>query len=216
MRPASAVLMSLALTLASQAVEAITQKTSLPPPLSHLTFSMTVDDASNALPQAKLLEPAVDFGQLKARLVVPEAKAFGSDFRIYLQFGHTNRLRQILLERRHAAATRESAGNIQRNLVSMLGKPDEICLRPLATPATARITWKDENWMLHLIGFDDLGLGILTEDADRANPLEVTPPGRSRNERLRGRQQRNLPRRILIRIHGAEEQTLEPPACDKR
>ncbi len=132
--------MSLALALASPAVGATIQKTDLPPPLSRLTFGMTVSDASSAVPEAHLLKPGIDFGQLKGRLVVPEAKAFGSDFRIYLQFDQANRLRQILLERRHAAATRRSAGEIQRSLMAKLGKPDETCLPALATPAAARIT----------------------------------------------------------------------------
>lgn len=216
MPSAAAALLSLALIMASHATAAPVQAADLPAPLSGLTFGMAVSSASNALPQAERLEPGVDFGHLKGRLVVPKAPIFGSDFRIYLQFDHADTLQQILLERRHAAATRKSAGNIQNNLVNALGEPDESCVPPQATPAAARITWRKEGWALHLIGFDDLGLGIRTKDADSGDPLEVKPLGRSRDERLRSRQQRSLPRRILIRIHGAKNQALEPPTCDKR
>ncbi|WP_323794795.1 hypothetical protein [Nisaea sp.] len=213
MRPVAAALLSLALIMASQPTAA--EGPGLPPPLSRLTFGMTVSDAANAMPQAERLVPGVDFGRLRGLLVVPEAEAFASSFRIYLQFDHAETLQQILLERRHAAATRQSAGDIQNNLVTTLGEPDETCLPPQATPAEARITWRKEGWALHLIGFDDLGLGIRTKDADSADPLEAKPLGRSRDEKLRSRQQRSLPRRILVRIHGAENQGLEPPACDK-
>ncbi|MEQ8335356.1 hypothetical protein [Nisaea sp.] len=177
---------------------------------------MTLRAASDALPETEELDPGVDFGRLKGRLVVPQADAFGSLFRIYLQFGRAETLQQILLERRHAAATRRSAGDIQDRLIASLGQPDETCLPPRATPAAARITWRRKGWVLHLIGFDDLGLGIITEDAERGDPLEMKPLGRSRDERFRSRQQRSLPRRILIRIHDANSLTLEPPACAKR
>jgi len=216
MRPSAAAFLLLALIMAGQPAAAEMQGTDLPAPLTRLAFGMTIRDAADAMPQAERLEPGIDFGRLKGLLAVPEAEAFSAGFRIYLQFDHTDTLQQILLERRHAAATRKSAGNIQSNLVTALGAPDETCLPPQATPAAARITWRKKNWALHLIGFDDLGLGIRTEDADRSDPLEAKPLGRSRDERLRSRQQRSLPRRILIRIHGAENQALEPPVCDKR
>lgn len=215
MRPVAAALLSLALIMASRTAAAEMPGPVLPPPLSRLAFGMTVRDAANAMPQAERLVPGVDFGRLKGLLVVPEAEAFASSFRIYLQFDHADTLQQILLERRHAAATRQSAENIQNNLVTTLGEPDETCLPPQATPAEARISWRKNGWTLHLIGFDDLGLGIRTKDANSADPLETKPLGRSRNEKLRSRQQRSLPRRILVRIHGAETQVLEPPACDK-
>lgn len=211
----AAILILIYLLMASTgpAIATTQQDATPPPPFSHLEFGMSARAASNAQPQAKRLTPGVNFGHLKGRLVIPEMEAFGSGFRVYLQFDSADMLRQILLERRHAAATRKSAGNIQQYLTNDLGEPDEICLPHVATPAAARVTWRKENWSLHLIGFDDLGLGIRTQDADRGDPLEIKPLGRSRAERLRSRQQSSLPRRILIRIHDADDQTLEPPAC---
>lgn len=213
-----AVLLFLVLVLAGHipATAATVSGAELPPPFAGLRFGMTVRAASDALPEAGELDPGVDFGRLKGRLVIPQADAFGSVFRIYLQFDQTESLRQILLERRHAAATTRSAGDIQDHLIAHLGQPDEMCLPSRATPAAARITWRRDGWVLHLIGFDDLGLGIITEDADRGDPLEIKLLGRSRDERFRSRQQRSLPRRILIRIHDANTPTLEPPACGKR
>ncbi|WP_028465732.1 hypothetical protein [Nisaea denitrificans] len=215
MRPVAAALLSLALIMASQPAAAERPGPGLPPPLSRLTFGMTVSDATNAMPQAEKLVPGINFGRLKGLLVVPEAEAFSSSFRIYLQFDHADTLQQILLERRHATATRQSAGNIQNNLVTTFGEPDETCLTPQATPAEARITWRKAGWTLHLIGFDDLGQGIRTVDTDSVDPLKAKPLDRSRDEKLRSRQQRSLPRRILVRIHGADDRALEPPACDK-
>lgn len=185
----------------------------LPLPLARLNFGMPLDDARNALPEARYLEDGLDFGALKARLVLQSIPTLGSSFRIYLQFDAHEQLRQVLLERRHAAATRESAGAVQDALLQRYGKPAEICLPAQATPAAGRITWHMGSWSLHLIGIDDLGLGMLTEDPDRGDALENKPIARSREERFRGRQQRSLPRRILIRIHGAGDTQLQPPPC---
>lgn len=205
------VLAILAAGLGNPAAEAA--ETALPPPLARLSFGMPLDGARNALPEARYLEDGLDFGALKARLVLPSIPTLGSSFRLYLQFDAQERLRQVLFERRHAAATRESAGAVQDALLQRYGKPAEICLPANATPAAGRITWHTGNWSLHLIGIDDLGLGMLTEDPDRGDALENRPVARSRDERFRGRQQRSLPRRILIRVHGAGDTQLLPPPC---
>ncbi|UUX49206.1 hypothetical protein NUH88_17590 [Nisaea acidiphila] len=174
---------------------------------------MHLTEARHELPQAHLMEPGLDFGPLSGRLVLQRFEAFSSSFRAILQFDRKSALRQILLERRHAAATRKSAGDVQQTLSRTLGPPEEICIPTEATPATGRMTWRRDGWEMHLIGFDDLGPGILTEDPDRGDPLDIKPIGRSRDERFRGRQQRSLPRRILIRIHGAQDALLRPPPC---
>lgn len=98
-------------------------------------------------------------------------------------------------------------------MTGTLGAPDEICIPTEASPATGRMTWRRDGWEIHLIAIDDLGPGILTEDPDRGSPLDVKPIARSRHERLRDRQKRSLPRRILIRIHGAGDIRLLPPPC---
>ncbi|WP_193182510.1 hypothetical protein [Nisaea sediminum] len=188
-------------------------ETALPPPLARLSFGMALDDARSALPDAQYLEDGLDFGALKGLLVLQAVPTLGSSFRIYLQFDGDTRLRQVLLERRHAAATRKSARTVQDALLQRYGKPAEICMPVHATPAAGRITWRTEDWSLHLVGIDDLGLGMLTEDADRSDALENKPIARSRDERSRDRQQRSLPRRILIRIHGTGDTQLLPPPC---
>lgn len=168
---AAAVLVFFAVAFTGRSVSATAQHAELPPPLSGLEFGMTQAEASSILPEAKLLQTGVDFGRLKGRLVVQRMEAFGSIFRIYLQFDHANTLRQILLERRHAEATRNSARNIRHNLFATFGAPEESCLPQRATPAAARVTWRKAQWSLHLVGFDDIGLGIRTKDADRSDPL---------------------------------------------
>ncbi len=189
-------------------------ESALPPPLTGLSFVMSIGEARDALPEARYLEEDLDFGPLKSRLVVPDFATLSSSFRIYLQFDATERLRQVLLERRDAAATRKSARMVQDALFGSYGKPTEICVPALATPSDGRMTWHTAHWSLHLIGFDDLGPGMLTEDADRGDALENRPIARSREERSRGRRQRSLPRRILIRIHAAGDTLLRPPPCD--
>lgn len=188
-------------------------ETALPQPLGRLSFGMAIEDARKALPQARYLESGLDFGALTGRLVLPAFQTLDSTFRIYLQFDANDRLRQVLLERRHAAATRKSARAAQNALLQSYGKPAELCMPVLATPAAGRMTWRTQSWSLHLIGIDDLGLGMLTEDADRGDALDSKQIARSRDERSRSRQQRSLPRRILIRIHGAGDTELLPPPC---
>ena len=214
LRAGSAVAIVLALLAADiWSPDAGAAEMALPPPLARLGFGMTLDEARTALPDAQYLEDGLDFGALKGLLVLPASPTLGSRFRIYLQFDAAGRLRQMLLERRHAAATRESARTVQDALLKSYGKPAEICLPAHATPAAGRVTWHTDNWSLHLIGIDDPGLGMLTEDPDRGDALENKPVARSREERLRDRQQRSLPRRILIRIHGAGDTQLLPPPC---
>jgi len=214
LRAGSAVALLLAvLAICGGAPGAEAEEAALPSPLTRLSFGMSLEAAREVLPEARHLDEGLDFGPLKGRLVLPKFNTLSATFRIYLQFDADDRLRQVLLERRHAAATRKSARAVQDALLERYGKPAEICLPVHATPASGRVTWLTDRWSLHLIGIDDLGLGMLTEDADRSDALENKPVARSREERSRGRQQRSLPRRILIRIHEAGDTQLAPPPC---
>lgn len=183
----------------------------LPPSLAALRFGMTESAIEHQLPKATHLDPGLDFGPLRALLVLPEEDMLGTSFRVYLQFDGKQRLRQLLLERRHAGATRDDAHTAERALLNRLGPPDERCFDG---HSEARMTWKMDGRLLHLIGIDDLAAGILTQDAERSSPLAPRPLGRSRKEKQRARQERSLPQRILIRIHSEDDKELRPPPCD--
>lgn len=187
--------------------------TALPPPLEALSFGITAEEAHAALPQATRLAQGIAFGTLEAHLVLTDADAFGSRFRVYLQFDQARGLRQVLLERRHAAATRRTAVKVQDSLAQEFGPPDRVCLPVHTSPGAGRLTWYGGDWSMHLVGFDDLGAGIRTEDAERGEVLAPKSAERSRDERFRSRQQRSLPRRILIRIHQRGDAALLPPPC---
>lgn len=77
----------------------------IPLGLPNIRFGMAFTEAHRELPEADLLEPGLDFGPIRGRLVLQRFTAFSSSFRVILQFDREDALRQILLERRHAAAT---------------------------------------------------------------------------------------------------------------
>ena len=182
--------------------------------LGTLRFGMTVAELAAARPDASSLSPGIDYGPLRAPLVLRDHAVSGLGFRVYLQVDQASgRLRQLLFERRAAQAAPKDAARIRTWLEASLGRPAVACTTGTADSARAAalLSWELDQETVHLIFFDQAARGIAYFDPNTgSDPLE---PARDR-ERIKAR---GMPRRLLIRVHGRADSALDPrPSCTGR
>lgn len=158
-------------------------------------------------PPPILLDPPMIFGPLRAAFVDPDFAALGPSGILYYQFDvESDRLRQALFEWRDAAASKVQSDKLLVRLQESLGAPRLTCIRrgPAASSRVVAARWESAGLMLHVSMLDHRADGVARYD------LNSDPdPRRPSHERLRVTR-RSLPRRLVARLHDADDIELIP------
>jgi len=170
-------------------------------------LGMEQSEMSSVRPTPTRLDVALVFGPLRAEFIDPDFTALGSPGILYFQFDSTSvRLRQFLFEWRDAAASQFHTAELFARLRAKLGAPTLICIHEArGTPShVVAARWRSAALMLQVSIFDHRGSGVarydLNSDAD---------PRRPSHERRRITR-RSLPRRLVARLHAADDIDLIP------
>lgn len=158
--------------------------------------------------KAQLLEPPLDYGALKGRLLVKGVDLGGVRMTAIYQFDANDKLAQVLLERRDAGSTPKSFAAIDAALKDALGKPAVACEKLDGTPHLVERRWKSRGNSVHLTFLDFTGQAM-TYDPNRFTFDPLVP-----STRYEAFKPRSFPRRIVLRYFPAKNTELEgPPAC---
>ena len=158
--------------------------------------------------KAMRLDPPLDYGAAKAKLLMKGVDVGGVAMTALYQFDAEDRLAQVLLERRDAGSTPKSFAAIEGALKQSLGKPAQACEKQRGTPRLVERRWKSGGTSVHLTFMDFTGSAMtLDPSKDFLNPLvpsyqyETFKP-------------RSFPRRIVLRYFPIKNAELEgSPAC---
>jgi hypothetical protein len=138
-----------------------------------------------------------DFGRYYADRIVENVDVGGHAFRAFLQMDRgTDRLGQILLERRGRQAGPLVFEDIKQALTERFGEPEEDARQgDKALPTAIRVVWRMPELTVTASFFDFYTTGMFFEDpnSDR-DPLTPYAERRRNNPRF-------LPRRALIRFN---------------
>ena len=146
------------------------------------------------------------YGGAYAELIVPDVALAGVDFTAFLQMdSESDRLRQVLLERRRVGATPAVFERLIGELEANYGTPSQVCAQAKTggQPLDYRMTWHFPTTTIHVKFLDFSTTGVFSRDPQAGiDPLV--------NERdIRRNVRRFLPRRILLRFHDARESDLD-------
>ena len=177
-------------------------------------FGMTEDELEQALGDALTVLPGRwIYGGAYAERAVFDVDLEGLLFTAYFQMNdQTDRLQQILLERRNIGATPRAFEEALALLERHYGEPTERCLtvRPDGTVMSADLMWRFPRAVIHAGFLNFQTTGVLYYDPN----VDLDPMVPSFETRRINR--RSLPRRITIRIHPRERTDLEwPEGCPK-
>ena len=125
--------------------------------------------------------------------------AFGDlDYLVFFQMdADTDRLRQVLLERRDGQATPADYLALIDDLTARFGPPDGECARTVGGAGTvgAELVWRFPTTTIHAVFLDFRTTGVLFRDPGTLFDPTVTAFETRRIVR------RSLPRRLLVRLH---------------
>ena len=152
------------------------------------------------------------YGGAYAELAVADVQVGGLGFTAYLQMNaETQRLHQVLLERRRSGAVPVAFERVIDALEARYGPPTEDCAQAKSggRPLDYRITWRFASTTLHATFLDFSTTAVFSRDpqADH-DPLII-------ERKVRRNLRRFLPRRILIRFHDSARLDLDP-GCAQR
>jgi hypothetical protein len=165
--------------------------------LSAARWGMAATDLDRAFgDQLVRLPGRWDFGPFYADFTLPEIEVAGYAFRAFFQMERkTDRLGQILLERRGGKATPMVFDDVVRALSDHYGELAETSTGTRGIPTALRAIWRLPDLVVEASFFDFYTTGMFFEDPNTArNPLVPYYQRRRNNPRF-------LPRRALIRLH---------------
>lgn len=128
------------------------------------------------------------------------------DFTVYFQMNDdSERLQQVLLERRQQDALPVSFQKLQEALELRYGAAGEACLLSERDPTGLELIWRFPSTTLHATFLNFFSTSVLYFDPS----LDFEPLRAQREERVIGR--RTLPRRITLRYHPSDREDLLSP-----
>jgi hypothetical protein len=147
------------------------------------------------------------YGGAYAELAVEEVEVGGLVFTAYLQMNAgTDRLQQVLLERRRTGAVPRAFEQVIDALTERYGPPAEDCAQPKSggQPLDYEVTWRFPATTLHAKFLDFSTTAVFSRDPEaELDPLVI-------ERKVRRNLRRFLPRRILLRYHDATVKALDP------
>jgi hypothetical protein len=156
--------------------------------------------------RAVRLDPPLDYGTLKAPLMVKGVAVGGMAMTAFYQFDAQDRLAQVLLERREAGSTPRSFAAIDAALTQALGTPALSCRQHWGTPRTQERRWKTDGMAVHLTFLDFAGQAMtLDPNRDSFDP-------RVPSTAYEAFKPRSFPRRIVLRYFASANAALEGTA----
>jgi hypothetical protein len=152
------------------------------------------------------------YGGAYAELAVEDVEVGGLAFTAYLQMSaETDRLQQVLLERRRSGAVPAAFGQVIDALTSRYGPPAADCAQAKSggQPLDYEVTWRFPSTTLHAKFLDFSTTAVFSRDPEaELDPLVI-------ERKVRRNLRRFLPRRILLRYHDASVTALDP-GCTQR
>lgn len=147
------------------------------------------------------------YGGAYAELAVEDVEIGGLTFIAYLQMNaETDRLQQVLLERRRTGAVPRAFAQVIDALTERYGSPRGDCAQAKSggEPLDYRITWRFPSTTLHAKFLDFSTTAVFSRDPEaELDPLVI-------ERKVRRNLRRFMPRRILLRFHDAEVTALDP------
>jgi hypothetical protein len=175
-------------------------------------WGMAGDQLAAALgPQVRRLDGRLDFGESYVEQTLPAVSVSGHTFTALFQMNRgTDRLQQVLLERRRGRAREVVFEGLARALENRFGPPTRACDSATdgerASPVMRQRSWVFPTTTVHL-SYMDFTVGVLFDD-----PRQDIDPLRPSSERRL--YHRNLmPRRLLIRYHPTARADLARLGC---
>lgn len=171
-------------------------------------WGMTAEELRRALgPRVTDLPGRWLYGGAYAELAVEEVEIGGLTFTAYLQMNdQTDRLQQVLLERRRVGAVPAAFEQVIDALTSRYGPPAGDCAQAKTggQPLDYEVTWRFPATTLHAKFLDFSTTAVFSRDPEaELDPLVI-------ERKVRRNLRRFLPRRILLRFHDARVQALDP------
>ena len=146
------------------------------------------------------------YGGAYAELSVPDVDVGGLGFTAYLQMDEaSDRLRQVLLERRRVGATPAAFERLVESLEAAYGEPSQVCAQAKSggVPLDYHMIWRFPTTTVHAKFLD-----FSTTAAFSRDPQAGFDPRRAERD-VRRNIRRFFPRRILLRFHDAREGDLD-------
>jgi len=169
--------------------------------MTHAQVEAPLGDRATRLPGRWL------YGKAYADLAVEDVKVGGLAFTAYLQMNaETNRLQQVLLERRRVGAVPAAFEQLVDGLMETLGPPAADCAQAKTggQPLDYQLTWRFPTTTVHAKFLDFSTTAVFSRDPEaELDPLVI-------ERKVRRNIRRFMPRRILIRYHDSERQDLDP------
>ncbi|WP_193367160.1 hypothetical protein [Pelagibius marinus] len=171
-------------------------------------WGMTADELRAALgSRVTELPGRWVYGGAYAELAVEEVEIGGLTFTAYLQMNdRTERLQQVLLERRRTGAVPAAFEQVIDALTSRYGPPAEDCAQAKTggQPLDYEVTWRFPTTILHAKFLDFSTTAVFSRDPEaELDPLVI-------ERKVRRNLRRSMPRRILLRFHDAARADLDP------
>ena len=147
------------------------------------------------------------YGGAYAELAVREVEIDGLAFTAYLQMNDkTDRLQQVLLERRRVGALPSAFEHLIAALEQAFGPPTADCAQAKSggQPLDYQMTWRFATTTVHASFLDFSTTAVFSRDPEAGHDPLI-------NEReVRRNLRRFMPRRILLRFHDAQRGDLDP------
>ncbi len=156
--------------------------------------------------QAEALSGRWLYGGAYAELTVREVVVGGLTFAAFLQMdNNSDRLRQVLLERRRVGATPAAFEQLLDSLERTYGTPSVVCAQDKTggQPLDYQLIWRFPSTTIHVKFLD-----FSTTAVFRLDPQADVDPLVNKRD-IRRNITRFMPRRILLRYHDARERTLD-------
>lgn len=178
-----------------------------------LRWGMTAAEIRDALgDRAAALPGRWLYGGAYAELAVENVEIGGLAFTAYLQMNaESDRLQQVLLERRRTGALPAAFEAALAALTETLGAPSADCAQAKAggRPLDYEVTWRFPTTTVHAKFLDFSTTAVFTRDPEaEIDPLVI-------ERKVRRNIRRFMPRRILVRYHDATVKSLDP-GCAQR
>ena len=171
-------------------------------------WGMTEDEVERAFgDDATRLPGRWLYGGAYADLAVRDVEIAGLEFTAYLQMNaQTDRLQQVLLERRRVGALPAAFEQLVDGLIETLGPPATDCAQAKSggQPLDYQLTWRFPSTTVHAKFLDFSTTAVFSRDPEaELDPLVI-------DRKVRRNLRRFMPRRILIRYHDAAQRDLDP------
>jgi hypothetical protein len=158
-------------------------------------------------PPLRALAPALNFGPVQAEFIDTSIERLGAPGTLYFQMDPVSgRLRQLLFEWRDARVSGDRAADMLARLDARLGEPEMSCVTTMAGQGARRVSarWTGSAIVLRVSMVDHRSSDIAYFD-----PNTDANPRRPSHERRRITR-RSLPRRLVARLHAADDVELWP------